>query len=259
MTELTWQTAITKVEPNKISVRGYRIDDMMGKLSFAQSIYLILKGELPSEKVGKMIDAILVSSIDHGASPPSTLAAITAASTGSAMNGALACGILAINKFHGGAIEGCMNVLKNIAEIKNERSLSIEEAVESILINLRNQKKRAPGFGHRLHTKDPRSIKLFKLAHEYEIAGEYVNIAKTIEVYLKKTSNRSLPINVDGAIATVLCELDFQPALGNVFFIMARIPGLVAHVVEEQSRQKPMRKIHPTAYEYDGQSERTII
>ncbi len=258
MTDLTWQTAITKVEPNKISVHGYRIDEMMGKLSFSQAIYLILKGELPTEKVGKMIDAMLVSSIDHGVSPPSTLAAITAASTGSAMNGALACGILAINKFHGGAVEGCMNVLKKIAAVKNERSLSIEKSVESVVNDFRNKKKRVPGFGHRLHSKDPRSIKLFKLAHEYEIAGEYVDIAKTIEVYLEKTSNRSLPINVDGALATVLCELDFQPSLGNVFFIMARIPGLVAHVVEEQTRQKPMRKIHPTAYEYDGKSQRTI-
>ncbi len=258
MDDLTWQTAITKIEPNKIHVRGYPVDEMMGKLSFSQVIYLILKGELPSENVGKMIDAMLVSSVDHGASPPSTLAAITVASTGSTLNAALASGILAINKFHGGAIEGCMNVVLQIAKVKNERSLTIERSVESVLIDYRNKKRRVPGFGHRLHNKDPRSIKLFALAEKYKLAGEFVKIAKTIEIYLEKTANKALPINVDGAIATILCELDFLPSLANVFFIIARIPGLVAHIAEEQSRQKPMRKIHPTAFEYDGHAERQI-
>ena len=54
---------------------------------------------------------------------------------------------------------------------------------------------------------------------------------------------KPLPINVDGAMAAVLCELDFDPQLANAFFIMARVPGIVAHVYEERSRQKPMRRI----------------
>ena len=55
----TWKTAITKVEPNKITVRGYSIDNLMGNVSFAQAIHLVLKGELPSESAGRMLDAVL--------------------------------------------------------------------------------------------------------------------------------------------------------------------------------------------------------
>ncbi len=259
MSDLSWKTAITKIEPNKIIVKGYRVDEMMGKLTFSQAIYLILKGELPSENIGKMMDVMLVSSIDHGTTPPSTLAAITVASTGSTLNAALASGILAINKFHGGAIEGCMNVLMEIRQVRDEGGLSTGEAVMKALLDYREKKKRVPGFGHRFHTKDPRSVKLFSLAEEYGIARDFVTISLSIQESLQTVLGKSLPVNVDGAIATILCELDFPPALANAFFIMARVPGLVAHVVEEQTRQRPMRKIHPTDSLYDGPEERKLM
>ena len=65
-----WRTAVTSIEPNKILVRGYVLDEMMGRVSFGESVYLILTGELPSPDVGRLVDALLVSSIDHGVTPP---------------------------------------------------------------------------------------------------------------------------------------------------------------------------------------------
>jgi hypothetical protein len=88
-----WKTAITSIKPNEIRLRGFRIDELMGRISFSQAIYLTLTGELPSPQVGQLLDAIFVSSIDHGASPPSTLAARTAASTGAPFNAALVDGV----------------------------------------------------------------------------------------------------------------------------------------------------------------------
>jgi citrate synthase len=90
------------------------------------------------------------------------------------------------------------------------------------------------------------------------IAGEYVEMAKAIEGSIEKSSGKRLPINVDGAIAALLCEMEFPPELANAFFIMARIPGLVAHVYEEQTRMKPMRHINSKDHEYDGIPERDL-
>jgi citrate synthase len=258
MEDLHWKTAITKIEPNKISVRGYPVDELMGKISFPQAVYLILKGELPSENVGKLMEAILVSSIDHGATPPSTLAAITIASTGAPLNSALAGGILAISRWHGGAIEECMNILHAVEKKAAEAGLSVNEAAELLVADYRAKKMKISGFGHRFHTQDPRSKKLFQLADELGIAGKYVEIARALEVAIEKSLGKKLPINVDGAIATMLCELDFPAALANAFFIMARVPGMVAHIYEEQTRYKPMRKIHPADHEYDGPAERHL-
>ena len=70
--EAHWKTSLTSIAPNVINVRGHAIDEMMGRLTFAESVYLLLMGELPTPSIGRMFDAILVSSIDHGVTPPSS-------------------------------------------------------------------------------------------------------------------------------------------------------------------------------------------
>ncbi len=258
MSDLHWKTSITKVEPNKVSIRGYPVDQLMGNISFAQAIFLVLTGEMPSPDAGRLVDAIFVSSVDHGASPPSVLAARTVASTGSELNAAIASGVLAISRYHGGAIEEGMRLFLAIAERMEKEKKSEQETTRIVLKEMREKGKRASGFGHRIHTQDPRTQKLFALAEELKIAGKYVRIARTVEKELESALGKSLPINVDGAIAAVLCELGISPEIGNAFFIIARVPGLVAHIHEEWTRMRPMRKIHPQDFEYDGPEEREL-
>ncbi|HJO15770.1 MAG TPA: hypothetical protein QF800_02665, partial [Phycisphaerales bacterium] len=88
-----WQTGITDIEPNAVRVRGYDIADLMGRVSFGQAVYLILRGDMPDESTGRLMEAIIVSSIDHGATPPSVLAARTVASTGASLSAAVGAGI----------------------------------------------------------------------------------------------------------------------------------------------------------------------
>jgi len=258
MGEGTWKTGITKVEPNKLLLRGYRIDELMGRITFAQGVFLTIKGELPNEKEAKMIDAMLVSSIDHGVTPPSCLAARTIASAGAPLNAALAGGVLSISRHHGGAIEDSMKMIQEAVRRKREMNKNPQEMANLLLKEYKESDKRLPGFGHRIHTKDPRTIRLFEIATELGIAGEHVEMAKAIENAIERTSGKRLPINVDGAIAILLCEMKFPSELANAFFIMARIPGLVAHVYEELTKMKPMRHIDAKEHEYDGNPERKL-
>ena len=240
-------------------MRGYPVDDLMGRISFAQAIYLVLKGELPSPEVGKLLDAIFVSSVDHGASPPSVLTARTVASTGAELNAAVAAGVLAISRFHGGAIEEGQRLFLEIAQAGGRLGSDEDKAAgETSSDEMKAQGKRASGFGHRLHTKDPRTAKLFALAEKLSLAGRHVRIARAVEKALAEQLGKPLPINVDGAIAALLCDLGIPPEIGNAFFIISRVPGLVAHVHEEKTRMKPMRKIDPEDFEYDGPPERKM-
>lgn len=258
MGELHWKTAITKVEPNKIVLRGYPIDRLMGKLTFAQGFYLALKGELPGEAAGKMIDAILVSSIDHGATPPSVLTARTVASTGAPLASAVGAGVLAISRLHGGAIEAGMEEMGEVARVADEGKIGDAEAAKRFVAEALRTKKRLSGFGHRIHTDDPRSARLLGMARELGLPGRHVGIALAVEKSLAEASGRKLPLNVDGAIAAVLCDLGFPPSVGNAFFIMSRVAGMVAHIQEERERERPMRRIHPSDHEYDGPAERDL-
>src|SRR5256885_2297214 len=127
-----WQTALTSIEPDKILVRGYCLDEMMGRLTFAESVYLLLMGELPTPSIGKMFDAILVSSIDHGVTPPSTLAARNVATSGAPLKDGVAAGILAFGPRHGGDIESCMRFLDSGLALTRGGN-SLQHAAEALV------------------------------------------------------------------------------------------------------------------------------
>jgi citrate synthase len=253
-----WTTGITQVQPNELRLRGYRIDELMGRVTFAEAVYLALVGDLPPPGVSRLLNAMLVSSIDHGATPPSALAARTAASTGAPLNAAIAAGVLSINRHHGGAIENCMHAIHEALALADEPGVSIEDAAAELVAAYRAEKKRMAGLGHRVHTADPRAARLFELAEAVGVAGDGVAMLLALEKALKEATGRALPINVDGAIAALLVDLDVPAELANAFFIMARVPGLVAHAHEEQSRMRPMRRIHPTDHAYDGPPARDL-
>ena len=106
------KTAISWVDPDRILLRGYSIDRLVEIFHGAAAVHLALGRELPSEQVARLLDGILVSIIDHGPTPASTLAACTVASTGASLASSVAAGLLAVAKSHGGAIEDCMNLLE---------------------------------------------------------------------------------------------------------------------------------------------------
>lgn len=250
----SWTTAVTKIEPNKVAVRGHDIAGLMGRVSFGAAVYLILTGTLPGEKVGRLLDAILVSSIDHGATPPSCLAARTVASTGASLSQSVAAGIMSINKHHGGAIEDGARYLAALIGRAEREHRTIDQVATDEVARIKSSGDRISGFGHRIHTKDPRTARLFELARDAgltETGNTHIAAARAVERAFAAVG-RPLPINVDGAIGAILADLGLNPRTFNGIFMIARTPGLVAHVVEEQTREKPMRRIDPVNHAYDG-------
>lgn len=254
MPDADWKTAITDIGPGKINVRGYQIADIMEHLSYAEAVFLILKGELPTKAEAALMNAILVSSIDHGASPPSVLGTRTVVSGGNSLNAAIAGGVLVIGDTHGGAIEQSAKILQEWAK----KDGSADALANQIVGWLEQTRKRMPGFGHRLHNVDPRTGKLFEIAARHGYSGKHIELCKALEKALAAKTGKSLPINVDGAIAAVISDMGFDWRLGKGFFIISRVPGLLAHAYEEMTREKPMRKLGPMPFEYDGPGERSI-
>jgi citrate synthase len=256
----TWRTAITLTQPNRILIRGYPVDEMMGRVGFSESIYLLMTGELPTPAIGKMITAILVSSLDHGATPPSTVVARNVAATGAPLRNAVAGGVLSFGEYHGGDVEPCMRLLdEGLALV--EKGESLAAAAEEISGRYLSEGRRPPGFGHRLHTRDPRAVRLLQMAIELEVDGDHIRLMHAVERLLasrKGPHGEAMPINVDGAIAAVCGDLGLDYEFGNALFIISRVPGLIAHAHEERLRQQPMRQIDPSEHDYDGPSERRL-
>jgi len=256
-----WGTSLTHIEPNRILVRGYPLDEMMGRLHFGEAIYLLLTGELPSPSIGRLVDAMLVSFIDHGATPPSTLAARNAATTGASLRSSVAAGVLGFGRHYGGDILACRQLLDDgLARARAGTSIA-QAASDLVATMVSNEQLPPPGFGHRYHTKDPRATRLLQLAHELEVDHEYTQTIRALEHALAihpALKDRSLPINVDGAIAAVCGDIGVPPEVADAFLIISRVPGLAAHALEEQ-RLSPMRVIDPSSHRYDGPTERRLV
>jgi citrate synthase len=255
---MKWNSKITKVEPNHLVTRGYRQEDLIGNIPFSHVIYLLLKGELPCKEHGQMIDAILTACVDHGVTPPTAMASRVVASGGVPLPTAVAAGVLSIGDAHGGAIEkGAKYLQEGIKRMKKEDK-TVDQIAEILVKESKEQKKRILGFGHRVHTADPRTKRLFSLADELKITGNHIALSKAIEKEFENQTVKKLPINVDGAIAAISSDMDFDWRLGKAFFLLGRVAGLTAHVYEEQTEQKPMRKMFIIECEYDGPKEKDI-
>src|SRR5216110_666240 len=141
-----WQSSLTEIAPNKILIRGYPVDEMMGRLGFAEAVYLLLMGELPTPAIGRMLNAVLVSTVDHGVTPPSTLAARNVATSGAPLKDSVAAGILAFGPHHGGDIESCMRFLdQGLALVRAGQSL--QQAADRLVDDCLKEGQTPPGFG----------------------------------------------------------------------------------------------------------------
>jgi citrate synthase len=256
-----WSTALTGIEPNRILVRGYRLDELMGRVHFGEAVYLLLTGELPSPSMGRLMDAMLVSFIDHGATPPSTLAARNTATTGASLRGSVAAGVLGFGRHHGGDALACRQLLDDgLALARTGRSFAAA-AAELVDQLVAADELPPPGFGHRYHTIDPRATRLLQIAHELEVDHDYTQLIRALEHALSRhqsLAGRTLPINIDGAIAAVCGDIGLPPEVADALLIISRVPGLAAHALEEQLREAPMRSIDPGAHVYEGPSERRL-
>ena len=214
-----WETKISSSGKDSV-VRGIDREKIMD-MEFADAIWLLLKGEKPSEKESKIFNTILSSSIDHGVGNPSTVSARTVQSGGNDMNTSVAGGVLALGDKHGGAIEECMRILQS--------QESAREIVERYLEN----GDKIPGLGHKVYDdQDPRAQKLLQRAEDLGLAGDGIEKMREIQKVFAD-EKVSLVMNVDAGIAAVMSDLGWSPELGKGFFIIARTPGLVAHVHEE--------------------------
>lgn len=249
----TWRTAIVDAAADHIRVRGHDVLDLMRGASFTDVIFLLHHERLPSAGERRLFDAILIGSADHGAGAPSCAAARLAASGNrQSPSAAIAAGVLAIGDEHGGAGATCMAlVAAGIARAASE-SRPLDEVARAIVDETRAAGARIPGFGHRVHsTIDPRVAVLFGLAEDAGLAKDGIRFARALEAALRERV-KPLPINIDGALAAILVDLGFPPLVGSLLFVVARVAGISAEVLEEHTREKPMRITVPVRYDGPG-------
>jgi len=239
---MKWETSISKVTDEGAVIRGYKLEELVGKVSFTDMIFLMMAGRLPKEGERRVVDAMLVASTDHGVQVPSITAARIVQSAGNPSNAAIAAGVLAIGDSHGGAIEQAAQFFE---ENKEEDARA---AVQKMLA----EKKRIGGFGHKRYDEDPRVAPLFDLARKEGIAGAHVEFAKAAGRELSEAKGRPLNLNIDGAMAAILCDMGVSWQAARSLFVIARTVGIAAHALEERQTMKTYRRVDDKDVDYTG-------
>ncbi|NKZ10805.1 citryl-CoA lyase [Mycolicibacterium septicum DSM 44393] len=257
-----WTTKVSDIEPGVIRLRGYPIEQLISGASFAELIWLMIRGDFPAPADAQLLERALVAAVDHGPQAPSIAAARMAVTCGVGLQGAMSTGVGLLGDVHGGAGQQCMELLKQIrAESKNGDLASV---VAQTITHFRSSGRYIPGFGHRFHPRDPRRDPLMTALHAHveagAIGGHYVAIAEELENQLAGRRGQSVPMNVDGATAVVYAELGFAPELGRGLFIMSRAVGILAHAWEELGNGTRIKGPIPPPLlpTYVGPPERTI-
>jgi citrate synthase len=235
LTSEHWSTAIIDTAPGRIRLRGYPIDQVINRCSYAASVWLMLTGELPDPWQERLLDAALVAAVDHGPQAPSIAAARMAATCGVGLSQAVATGVNLLGDVHGGAGEACMRMLAALLDAHPDPEASAAE-IAAAFGAYRAGVRYVPGFGHRMHGHDPRRDPLMDLVRAAQasgvVSGRYLQVAEIIEAEL----GRAIPMNIDGATAVIYSELGFAPELGKGLFVLSRSVGLLAHAHEQTTQ-----------------------
>jgi citrate synthase len=203
-----------------------------------------------------MLEAVIVASIDHGATPPSAQATLIASSVRASYEAAVAQGVGAITDVHGGAGEKAAEFFLQCAGQAAAEKIPLAEATRAVIRRYLKEGRRVEGMGHRVHTQDPRRDVLWAMAEESGLAGPCVAVSRIAGEALSEVRGLSLPINVDGVIGAIIADMGLHPALAKALFIFGRTMGLSAHYFEEVATQPPMRPIVFSEAVYRGPAER---
>ncbi len=267
-----WQTAISQVISNeseeKIIIRGHDLDEMIGKVSFAGMMFLLLQGELPSPAQARVLDALLVGSMEHGIAPPSMVARCYA-SYGTPIQSAVGAGISAFGDRMGALGEKLAQRmvlrLADLADGPEPDEAALQARAAAFVKDCMDRGERVPGYGIPLHGADPRAPRIMQIAREEGIHGRYGRFADAIGTALDgrfadaigtalaaARGGRPVPMNLDGVGAAIVLDLGFAWQTTLMFLLTPRSVSIGAHFLEEQEQDSTWRHIPASAIEYRG-------
>jgi citrate synthase len=253
-----WETNISLIHSSEhqetIEVKGHQLSDLVGKISYAEMTYLLLVGRLPTPQQGRVLDALLVASMEHGISPPSMIARCFA-SYGTSLQAAIGGGVISFGEKMGGAGEWLAREMYSrvIAAAGTNETVGealLQEIATSMIAAVRAEGARLPGFGIPLHRHDPRSPLLLDCARREGVFGTYCTLATKLEAQLRRRGGERVSLNLDGVAAALILDLGIPWRAARLFIIMPRTVSMASHYLEELGQNTQWRHLREDQVSY---------
>lgn len=232
------KTHIATSDATSITVRGKDlVNDLMGKVGFTGMTYFLIAGRMPTDSQVRVLDACLVTLMEHGWTPTSIIARLAADSVPGQSQVGIAAGLLAIGDVYVGTMEGCGRILAAGLQASDP-----DAYCRDVVADHRARKMPMPGFGHPFHKPDdPRPPRLFAIAREAGCQGNAIALLQKLSAELDRAAGRHLTINATGAIAALLIEIGLTPDVMRSIAVISRCGGLAGHLAEEQKNHAARR------------------
>jgi citrate synthase len=250
-----WTSSVSRVDGDKVRIRGYDLEELIGGASFTTSCFLLIRGRLPSPPEVRVLDAVLNAVLDYALLKPGTVAARYAVSGNPSMTAGLAAAILSVGPTTL-APEDTAHFVRDAHDRYLASGRSLEEAAVEIAEDARSRRLRIPGFGHpRFKRVDPRAQRLKAVAVEAGLWGDKARLYELIHrAFVDASGKPDIPINDVGMMAVVLLELGFSPDEMTGLAILSTFPGLIAHISEELQSGQRIRVVPDDQVDYGDQA-----
>lgn len=224
-------THIATSDANSITIRELDLmGEIIGKRSFTEMIYFLTCRKMPMPTQVAVLDACLVTLMEHGLTPSALITRVTADSVPDQVQVAMAAGLLSVGSVFVGTMEGCAALLAEGIDAPDQQAWARATAEKYL-----GAKRALPGFGHPIHKPDdPRTPRLFAVAAEAGVEGRYIALLKTLNAAVDAVAGRHLTINATGAIGALLMEIGIPPDIMRAIAVISRCGGLAGHIMEER-------------------------
>jgi citrate synthase len=252
-----WTSTVSRIDGDRVRIRGYDLEELIGGQTFTASAFLLLRGRLPTPGEVRALDAVLNAVLDYALEKPGTVAARYTVSANPSMVAGMAAAVLAVGRFTLAPEDTARFVLD-----AHDRLLAtghgIDELAATLVAEAGERRQRIPGFGHpRFRRIDPRAQRLREVAEASGLWGERARLYEAVHrAFTALPGKADIPINDVGMMAVVLVELGFTPEEMTGLAVLSTMPGVVAHLSEELRTGRPIRVVPEDQVDYADRSER---
>jgi len=235
--DIGWSTA------DQITVRGLDLpSEILGQMNLGDLAFLLVAHRKPTPEESRVFNAIVITLVEHGITPSAMVARLTYLGAPESLQGAVAAGLSGLGTVFVGTMEGAAKMLyAALPQDQLGTGADLDAIAQRTVEDFAERKQIIPGIGHPVHKPvDPRTPRLFQIAAENGMSGEYVDLMQRIQQQAEASRGKSLPINATGAIGAICCEFGFPWEIVRGFGVMARSIGLVGHILEERTNPMAM-------------------
>ncbi len=227
--------------------KGKKIISPKKKLSFAENFFHMCFGKVPNKDIVKAFDVSLILYAEHSFNV-STFTARTITSSLSDIHGAITGAIASLKgPLHGGANEEVMNMMKKIKKPENAKKW---------INNALDKKAVVMGFGHRVYkngdSRVPTMRKYFGKVAKIKKDKTFEKIYDIVEEVMIERKN--IHPNVDYPTGPTYHLMGFDTDFFTPIFVISRITGWSAHIMEQHSANKLIRPLAA----YNGNKYRKV-